>query len=154
MNAISYLIEEHKSHRALLEKIGSDKSLFSTFREELIHHVHMEEVILYPGLLEVPELEKIVREAWKEHNLIMGLIQEMDDETLSEKIWESKFAILKKLILLHLDEEEEKIFPLVRALASEEVLKDLGQKMIVQKIVTPTEDIIYPEVPGSHQLRS
>ena len=154
MNAISYLIEEHKSHRALLEKIGSDKSLFSTFREELIHHVHMEEVILYPGLLEVPELEKIVRAAWKEHNLIMGLIQEMDDETLSEKIWESKFAILKKLILLHLDEEEEKIFPLVRALASEEVLKDLGQKMIVQKIVTPTEDIIYPEVPGSHQLRS
>ena len=32
---------------------------------------------------------KIVREAWEEHNLIKGLIQEMDDETVGEKVWES-----------------------------------------------------------------
>ena len=154
MNAIDYLIQEHDSHRKLLSEIERDKLLFSTLREELIHHVHMEEVILYPGLLKVPTLEKIVREAWEEHNLIMGLIQEMDDKNLPEKVWDSKFAVLKKLILIHLDDEEKQMFPQVRGLASEEILNSLGDEMIFQKVTTPTEEIIYPEIPGSHQLSS
>lgn len=61
MNAIDYLLEQHRSHREYLDLIETDESFFSEFRREFIHHVNVEEAILYPNLLKVPKLENIVR---------------------------------------------------------------------------------------------
>lgn len=154
MNAIDYLIEEHISHRNLLDNIEDDNSLYPKFRKEFIHHVNMEEVILYPGLLKVPELEMIVREAWEEHSLLMQLVQEMDELDRHDKKWISKFGAFKKLLLLHLEDEEKLIFPKVRQLAPPKILDELGKEMFIQKVSTPTEKIIYPEEPDSHKLQS
>ncbi len=152
MNAINYLLEEHRTHREGLEAVETDTNAFSALRDEFIHHVNMEEVILYPNLLKVPELEAIVRLAWEEHNLCMQLIQEMDNVESGSPAWKAKFKLFKKLVLDHLDEEETELFPKIRKLASEEFLRDVGQQMIVQKTFTDTEEIIYPDDPGSHKL--
>jgi len=152
MNAIDYLLQEHDSHRNLLNHIESNRPLYLQLREELIHHVNMEEAILYPNLLKLPELEAIVREAWEEHSLCMQLVQEMDDKSLSEEAWLAKFRTLKKLLIAHLEDEELKLFPKIKAMASEDFLFDVGEQMLVQKIHTSTKDIIYPDEPGSHKL--
>lgn len=154
MNALTLLLDEHNSHRNLMELIEKDKTYFSQFRTELIHHVNMEEAILYPNLLKVPQLEMIVREAWEEHSLCMQLLQEMDDPSLTEKMWASKFAILKKLLLTHLEEEEIRLFPKINDLASGEFLSEVGQQMLIQKELTEADEILYPEEPGSHKLKS
>jgi hypothetical protein len=52
---------------------------------------------------------------------------------------------MKKLLLLHLSEEEEKIFSEIWTLASEDFLEDIGEQMIFQKGSIETEKIIYPE---------
>lgn len=39
---------------------------FNEFREEFIHHVNMEEAILYPNLLKIPSLKSIVHIASEE----------------------------------------------------------------------------------------
>lgn len=152
MNAVDLLLREHDSHRKLLEEVTIANERFSVLRDEVIHHVNMEEAILYPNLLRVPELESIVREAWEEHSLCMQLIQEMDAVSNDIKAWEAKFSTFKKLLISHLDDEEERLFPRIRALASEEFLLDVGEQMLVQKASTPTDQIIYPDEPGSHKI--
>lgn len=152
MNALAFLILEHDSHKKLLRQIQDESSLFSRLREEIIHHVNMEEAVFYPNLLRLPALEKIVREAWEEHNLIMQLIQEMDNLPEGSEKWMAKLDVLGKILLMHIEEEEEKLFPKIRSLASTEFLCDVGEQMAVQKTFTPTEEIIYPEVEGSHKL--
>ena len=152
MDAIEYLISEHVSHRELLEKIDSKNDLYQSFRKELIHHVNMEEAVLYPNLLKVPDLEPAIREAWEEHNLCMQLIQELDDPELQPKEWLAKFTTLKKLLLIHLDDEEVQLFPKIQERASKAFLNEVYQQMIIQKTTVPTEEIIYPEEEGSHKL--
>lgn len=153
MDAIEKLLAEHVSHRKLMDDIEMDRSLYSTLRDEFVHHVNMEEAVFYPNLLRVPELEAIVREAWEEHSLCMQLLQEMDELELDSKMWESKYAVFKKLALTHLDEEETNLFPRVREMASKEFLLEVGKQMMIQKASTSTEEILYPEVEGSHKLQ-
>lgn len=152
MNALAMLILEHDSHKNHLQKIQTDFSHFARLREEIIHHVNMEEAVLYPNLLRLPALDKAVREAWEEHNLIMQLIQEMDSLPEGSEKWKAKLDVLRKLLLIHIEDEEEKLFPIIKSLASEEFLCDVGEQMAVQKTFTPTEEIIYPEEEGSHKL--
>lgn len=152
MNAIDYLMEEHRRHREGLDLIETDENIFPQFRREFIHHVNVEEAILYPNLLKIPELESVVRLAWEEHSLCMQLIQEMDSADVGSPAWKTKFTILKKLVLDHLDEEEKDLFPKIRELASPEFLNDVGEQMMFQKELTGTEEIIYPDEPGSHKL--
>jgi len=152
MNAIDFLLNEHTTHRELLDQVEQDPSTWDVLRKEIIHHVNIEEAILYPNLLKVKVLENIVREAWEEHSLCMQLVQEMDDPEISAESWSAKFKTLKKLLLSHLDDEEERLFPKIRSLASEEFLNDVGEQMVVHKVATPTENIIYPDVPDSHKL--
>lgn len=152
MNALSLLILEHESHKKLLQEMQTDISFFTRFREEIIHHVNMEEAFFYPNLLRLSELDKIVREAWEEHNLIMQLIQEMDLLPQGSREWKAKLDVLRKLLLMHIEDEETKLFPIIKNLASEEFLCDVGEQMAVQKTFTPTEEIIYPEEEGSHKL--
>lgn len=152
MNALDLLVLEHERHKRLLHEVSTDPGVFSRLREEIIHHVNMEEAVFYPNLLRVQELDKTVREAWEEHNLIMQLVQEMDRLEIGITEWKAKLEVLKKLLLLHIDEEENKLFPAIRQLASEEFLSDVGEQMEVQKTFTPTEDIIYPDEEGSHKL--
>jgi iron-sulfur cluster repair protein YtfE (RIC family) len=152
MNAINYLINDHLSHKKLLQDIDNSPQLFSALREELIHHVNVEETILYPNLLKIPKLEEEVRVAWEEHNLIMQLLQEMDDQAISKESWQSKLITLKKLILVHINDEEERLFPLIQSLASPAFLEDVGLQMSIQSQAVPTEEILYPDEPGSHKL--
>ena len=153
MDAIAYLIEDHDRHRKLLSLTEKDHSKFSELKDDFVHHVNIEEAVFYPNLLKVPELESIVREAWEEHSLCMQLIQEMDGPQISKKMWESKFAVFKKLSLSHLEHEETELFPRIRKLASEEFLLEVGHQMLIQKHAVATDDILYPDQPGMHKLQ-
>jgi hemerythrin superfamily protein len=152
MNAIDYLIKEHQSHRARLKDIEKKTDEFPLFRDELIHHINIEESILYPNLLKLKELNITIQIAWEEHNLIMKLLQEMDSPDLSKENWTAKLMTLKKMVLHHIDDEEKNLFTKIRKLASPEFLLEVGKQMEVQERNEPTENIIYPENSGSHQL--
>lgn len=152
MDAVNFLIKEHDTHRALLSQALEAETHFKSMRRELIHHVNMEEAILFPNLLRIEVLKDYVTVAWEEHNLIMQLLQELDQFDYKSTLWVAKFEVLKKLVLSHMQDEEEKIFPLIDANSSHEFLKDVYEQMCVQKESTNSQEIIYPERPGSHHL--
>lgn len=151
MNAIEILLREHENHRRLFENFRGQKEDFEKIREAIVHHVNEEEAILYPRLLSIGKTQEETTNAWKEHNRIMELLQKLDQET-NGIIWSALFQELRELHLKHIDEEEENLFPLIMEQATEDYLQEVGEQMLVQKILEPTEKILYPEVPGSHQI--
>ena len=81
----------------------------------------------------------------------MRVLQKLDQES-NGIVWSALFQELRELHLRHIDDEEENLFPLVSSKASEDFLHEVGEQMLVQKVFEPTEKILYPEVPGSHQI--
>lgn len=151
MSAIDVLVREHDEHRRLFEEFTGSRIEFDRIRKALVHHVNEEEAILYPRLLRVETTEGPTARAWKDHNRIMELLQRLDDEE-NDIIWSALFQELKELHLRHIEEEERDLFPRVLTGASPEFLLEAGEQMIVQRLLEPTEKILYPAVPGSHQL--
>ena len=151
MNAIDLLLREHEQHRRLFDSFSGTREEFEEIRRALVHHVNEEEAILYPRLLGIGKTQEETSVAWKEHNRIMELLQKLDQEP-NGIVWSALFQELRELHLRHIDDEEENLFPLVSSEASEDFLQEVGEQMLVQKVFEPTEKILYPEVPGSHQI--
>ncbi len=151
MNAIEILCKEHEEHRRLFNEFSGQTGEYGRIRSALVHHVNEEEAVLYPRLLELEKTRGETTKAWKDHNQIMGLIQKLDQET-NDILWNALFQELKELHLNHIQEEEEILFPLIAAETSGEYLKEVGEQIVIQKVFEPTEKILYPEVPGSHQI--
>ncbi|HXH30680.1 MAG TPA: hemerythrin domain-containing protein [Bacteriovoracaceae bacterium] len=153
MNAIEFLIKDHRYQEELLEKLKSSSAsepskreeLYEEFRSELIKHVNIEEEIFYPRIKKIPKLEAKVLEALEEHNICMRLLQEIDCKEADDKLWAAKIAVLKELTAHHLKEEEEELFPEVQEMATEEFLEEMGTQMRYHKKVTDPEKVLYPD---------
>jgi hemerythrin-like domain-containing protein len=147
MDALTFLLNDHAKLRSLFQS-----GVYAPLRDELVKHVNVEEEVLYPALMKVPELEPIVLEAWEEHNLCMRLLQELDDMTEEDdKYREAKFTTLMKMTLEHLDEEEREMFPLIKKFSNEAFLNEVGEQMRTHKKKTDPDEVLYPEVPESHR---
>lgn len=152
MDAINLLIQEHQSHRKLFPEVEASPERYAHLRSELIHHVNEEEEVLYSHLLEMGVGEDEIRKAWEEHKLIMQLLQELDELPQDDKGWQAKFQTLKTLHLHHIDEEERDLFPKIEKALSDYKLLHLGKKIIEQKSAKSSDEILYPEDPGSHEI--
>ncbi len=153
MNAIDFLLKEHRYQEDLLDQlkatttkdIARREELYEEFRKELIKHVNIEEEIFYPRIKKIPALEAKVLEALEEHNICMRLLQELDLKEPDDKLWTAKVAVLRELTNHHVKEEEEDLFPQVQELASEEYLEEMGTQMRFHKKTTDPEKVLYPE---------
>lgn len=153
MNAIEYLVNEHANHNALFERLrDGDISVMPELRAAIIRHVRMEEKFLFTPALAKTELEENSRFAWEEHNLIMDLLQKIDEQVVSSDEWFSKIRLLEKIHQVHIKEEEEIFFPLLAATYTEDELATMGSRMWEYRHEETPDEILYPEVPGSHQI--
>ena len=153
MNAIDFLLKDHRYQEELLEELKNSSTkdiarredLFEKFRADLIKHVNIEEEIFYPRIKKIQNLEPKVLEALEEHNIIMRLLQELDLKEADDKVWMAKISVLRELTLHHVKEEEEDLFPQVQELASEEYLEEMGTQMRYHKKTTDPEKVLYPD---------
>lgn len=145
---------EHREHEKLLDATLSDAQNYGALKQAIVHHVRVEEKIFFSELLKMPAVEQTIREAWEEHNLCMQLLQELDAEETRSKTWEAKLKVLRTNLLSHIQTEEEELFPKLRRLLEETYLEELTDKLKDFKYVEPTNEILYPKVPGSHKLPS
>lgn len=150
-DALSFLIDEHNSHRRLIDRSEKFPQDFHLLRNELIHHINMEEEVLYPILLQAGLLEGEIRNAWEEHRLMMLLLQEMDRLCVLDKSWQPKFHALKKILLSHINEEEIVLFPKIKRHMAPALLEELTLRLHTQKCLETPDKILYPEVPHSHE---
>jgi RNA-splicing ligase RtcB len=93
----------------------------------------VEEEIVYPAFREQCKLKDIVLEGYEEHHVVNLIMDEIDHEAVTDETWTAKVKVMKENVEHHVEEEEEKMFPLARKLFKDEELEMLGQRVEQRK---------------------
>lgn len=139
---VSMLEREHEQVRKLfgkLEKAAYGDSAWTKTLTELTQvldqHTQVEEDIFYPSFRQAAEGssdERLYYEAVEEHSLVDHVLQLLDDES-GPQVDAARVKLLKELVLHHLEEEEETMFPLFRQLCDEDESKRVAKLMQERK---------------------
>lgn len=136
MNAIELLINEHNKVRKILKDIqegsfqlSEKQAMFKTLRHDLLRHEKMEQKVWYPHFKDSDKLDNTVRHLIVEEKEAHHEIEDLNKfETDSE--WNDKFKKFKKDVEHHAAEEEEKLFPQIKKIFSEDELDKIGKEML------------------------
>jgi len=136
MNLLDALMEDHKKIKTVMDSIevSADKSddscdkYFQEFKKLFNVHDKIEDEIVYPKLLQFPELKKLVRKAYQAHHVVEVAILELRLTPYSSENWLAKFSVMHDGILKHIEEEEEMIFPKAKELIDNEAMTEMTIK--------------------------
>jgi hemerythrin-like domain-containing protein len=152
---ISVMTEDHRELRQLyteLEFLSGGESLRRTLTDQLIvemvRHSVAEESYLYPVTRKcVPDGAQSTDEAYADHQHLEKMLRRLEEPGLSD----DQFSLLLSMLIpdarRHIDDEEQRIFPLLVEYVSEERLISLGQHAKNAKAKAPSRP-----VPGSPNL--
>jgi len=135
MDAIDYLLKQHRELEALLEQAmeagdGDDaRRLYERAADHLTMHMTAEEQVFYPAV-RANRTEDILLESLEEHLSLKRVMADLLPMQPSDRNWEAKLHVLKEQAEHHHEEEEEHLFPKVRKLIDAEQRQALGREMI------------------------
>ncbi len=146
-DAIVLLKNDHKTVEKLFkqyEKLG-DKA-FSAKRqvvdqiiEELSVHASIEEQYFYPAVRkETEDILDVVLEGLEEHHIVKWTLSELTHMSPEEERFDPKVKVLMESVRHHVEEEEDEMFPKVRAAMGRKALQELGDTLEKGKIPAPT----------------
>jgi len=139
-NAVTMLKHDHDKVKDLFDRIekaehqAEKKKIAKQALEELRIHAALEEEIFYPAVREhmaKNEMNDIMNEADEEHHVAKVLIAELTSMDGTGDHFEAKFTVLAENVRHHIKEEENDMFPKVKALDLD--MKALGHRMDVRK---------------------
>lgn len=135
-NALKLLTEQHDEVDKVISQIEkSDKpshktALFEQLADKLAAHSEIEEKLFYPSVMADPTCRMLI-EATEEHLAVKRLLADMLALDAKDAHWDAKLKVLKESVHHHAREEEEaKLFPLVRKLMTADQLAGLGNEML------------------------
>jgi hemerythrin superfamily protein len=153
MDAITMLREDHRTVKQLFQKIDrlgdrANAQLEKLARQvvtELSIHSAIEEQLFYPTVRQyVPDTNDTVLESLEEHHVVKWVLSEIDGMQPSDERFRAKLTVLKESVLHHAEEEEQELFPKVRAALGRAALRDLGQ----MEDMLPIPDLPHQGHPG------
>ena len=156
MNAISLLTADHKEvekHFKDFEKAGdrayaTKGKLVDAIVEALSVHAVIEELVFYPAARRAAtESTGMVLEALEEHHLVKVVLAELDRMEPTDERFDPKVTVLIENVRHHVKEEEQDLFPKIRAALSDEHLDELGEQLEAAKKVAPTRP--HPHAPDT-----
>ena len=135
MNALELLKKDHQRISDLFAdaRTYTDmRRLFSTIKNELELHGHMEETLFYPEYEKHERLKYLVQDAQTQHGLIKELLRDLESQDGPE--FENSFQALMAEVQLHIIAEENEIFPQVRSIIDGPDLSNLGEELEMDKL--------------------
>jgi hemerythrin superfamily protein len=145
MDAISFLTEDHRKVRKLLDDLSKTTNraakkradLLAKIAAELEAHTAIEEEIFYPAFKEAgqkSEDDKMFFEAMEEHRAAGDLVlPDLLKTDVGSEQFGGRAKVLKELVEHHADEEEKQMFPRARKLLGKPALQDLGAELEARK---------------------
>jgi len=141
MKATDVLKAAHEYFRKLFaEHHGSDpdkkRAIFRTIKKELEIHARIEEELFYPAVVKVRsgEARAIVRDSLEEHQILEGLLAEIDQMDAKDDRYDERITALRESVERHLRDEEERIFAQALGHLSEARLEKIGSDMQARKL--------------------
>ena len=129
------LLAGHQRQRRLLELVGKTKGdsrgrreLFERLRSELDAHAEAEERALYSRMIAREAGRERARHSLHEHEQIDDILEDLAAMDFSSTGWLNRFSTLRDKVEHHLEEEEEKVFPLATKLFSAERARKMGER--------------------------
>src|SRR6266702_4047897 len=140
MEALEILKKDHQKVKELFkqgqqtEDKKQQKQIFKEIKSELETHARIEETIFYPAMQQHDELKDMVLESLEEHKQMKTGLREMAKLATTSERFKPKFKVLKDDVEHHAEEEEEgKMFPMIRKLIKKDELEQLGEELEVAK---------------------
>ena len=134
VDVLALLTSQHDEVDALISKLengkGDRKALFAQLADKLAAHATAEEKVFYPGVM-MKQTDDMLHEAVEEHLQIKRLLADMLDLDGNDEAFDAKLAVLKEQVTHHAREEEEgKLFPLLRKQLDADQLAALGNEVL------------------------
>jgi len=130
-DAMLRLIEDHRRVQALFEKAEGDASLFEQIEIELDAHARVEEQLFYPAAREAlseSERERVDM-ALEDHEDVKETLRRLSKLPREGEEFREALQDLRDSVLQHIEEEEDELFPRVRAAMTPELLAELGGRI-------------------------
>lgn len=147
MDAITLLKNDHKTVEELFKRFERASPGAATARGDLVArmvrelsvHAEIEETVFYPAVrAAAPDLAPVVVAALEEHHVAKWILSELDGMDPTAERFEAKTMVLMENVRLHVDEEENDLFPLVRDRLGRAQLRELGDRLAAAKRGAPT----------------
>ena len=162
MEATSLLRKQHQEVNALFRQFEKTDSasqrrkLFVQIADNLAAHATIEEKLFYPRAFQGENgVQDLLREAVEEHLVVKRVISDLLEMEVEDEQFEAKVSVLKELVLHHVKEEQDNIFPKVKKNFSRADLNALGdelEEMFDQLITTEPRQNVPGETARAAQL--
>lgn len=131
------LAEQHGEVGALLKRVQSNASkradLWPKIRQELLSHEKGELREVYPVLREYAETRGMADEHETEAAELSAIVDRLDATVLASPEWGALFDELVDMVMKHVDEEENEIFPTAMKAIGAERAKELEPRFLQAK---------------------
>ena len=133
-DVLALLTAQHADVDALFAKLekmtGDKKGTIVLLADTLGAHATVEEKIFYPGVMS-KQTNEMLQESVEEHLEVKRILADLLSDRLSPDQIDAKLSVLKENVTHHAhEEEEEKLFPIVRKAMSAEELGALGSECL------------------------
>jgi hemerythrin superfamily protein len=137
-DAIVLLKADHKEIRRRFREFQSagDRAIMkkATIVKQIIElltvHTYIENEVMYPEIRALlPDLADDVLEAYEEHHVADVTCMELFGMPADAERFDAKTAVLIENVTHHMEEEEQRFFPKVRAGLGRKQLQELGAKL-------------------------
>lgn len=134
-NVLELLTAQHEEQDRLFEQLengeGNREALLTELADQLAAHATIEEKVFYPAVM-AEQTKSMLFEGAEEHLGIKREIADLITMRLDHDQFKAKLKVLKEYNQHHAHEEEEKkLFPLVKKLMSPDQLAAIGNEVIV-----------------------
>jgi hemerythrin superfamily protein len=146
MDAIGLLKADHQEVERLcraFEKAGpraraAKAALVGKILDTLAVHAVLEEQVLYPVVrAEMTEASDYVLDCLEEHHVVAGMRKEIAALSPDHERFDPKVRVLMEIVRYHIGEEDDELFPAVRAALSRQRLSELGTQIEELRRVLP-----------------
>jgi hemerythrin superfamily protein len=135
MDAVEYLMNDHRKVEGFFKQFEQGLGLqearqtFTQVYQELSLHALAEENVLYPALANFPDLSHQLKDSFEEHAKVKSILGELAALDMTSTDWRDKMSKLTKEVLDHVQDEESKVFPIVRQRFSSDQLQTLADEL-------------------------
>ncbi|MEU5523459.1 hemerythrin domain-containing protein [Streptomyces sp. NPDC047860] len=145
-NVVDELVTDHREVEELFSKIEElpaghqDRKVYADqVTMELVRHSVAEEAYLYPAVREhVPNGDALADQEIEDHDRAERTMKDMERREADDAEFDRLIGMLMSEIREHIADEEQNLFPQLRANCSEEKLDELGDKVRKAKKMAPT----------------
>jgi hemerythrin superfamily protein len=146
-DAIKLLMNDHDEVEALFKQFqkaknnGNQKAdLVEQICQALTVHAEIEEEIFYPAARDAlgEKGDDTMDEAEVEHGAIKGLVEQLQDASPDDEMYDAKVKVLCEYVTHHVKEEEGTMFPKVKKTDLD--LDELGAELMERKTELMGED--------------